>query len=499
MDTCPTDLPAYHRRAVLDRMYNYVARLITRRPFFSVRRIAGISMASSYGLMGGNAKQFSSASSPKKLWGGRFTGETDPLMERFNDSIGFDKRLWKHDIIGSCAYAKALNRAGIISKEESKKMIEGLQLVAKEWEEGKFEIKAGDEDIHTANERRLGEIIGPTAGKLHTGRSRNDQVATDVRLWLKEEIEVCRSLLVDLLRTAASRAENEIDILMPGYTHLQPAQPIRWSHWIMSHAWRWKRDLDRLDDLTKRVDIMPLGSGALAGHPFGIDRKSLAQDLNFSEISKNSLDAVSDRDFIAEFLFWGSMLSIHLSQWSEDLIIYGSSEFGYVTQSDAYSTGSSLMPQKKNPDALELLRVSTYNKDLQEDKEILFDCVDTLEACIPISTGVLSTLKPRPDKMVSGLAGEMLATDLADYLVRKGVPFRETHHIAGEAVALAEKKGCSLTDLTITDLTSLHEKFESDVESVWSMQASVEQRSAMGGTSKSAVLEQAKSLLEMIK
>jgi len=459
-----------------------------------------------------------SAEAPKKLWGGRFTGETDPLMEKFNDSIGFDKRLWKHDIDGSCAYARALSKSGIITEEECSLMIDGLKKVAQEWRNGTFEIKQGDEDIHTANERRLGEIIGKTAGKLHTGRSRNDQVATDVRLWVKEEVESMRALLVTLLHVSAKRAESEIEYLMPGYTHLQPAQPIRWSHWILSHAWRWKRDLERLDDLNKRVDKMPLGSGALAGHPFNIDREALAKDLGFSGLCMNSLDAVSDRDFIAEFLFFGTMLGIHLSQWAEDLIIYGSGEFRYVAMSDAYSTGSSLMPQKKNPDALELLRgksgrnigdligllttlkglPSTYNKDLQEDKELLFDCVDTLNACIPIATGVMSTLKPNPERMRGGLAGEMLATDLADYLVRKGVPFRETHHIAGEAVALAEDRGCDLMDLKHADLQPLHEAFEPDVESVWSMEASVECRSAIGGTSKAAVLSQAKALMAEI-
>mmetsp|Transcript_24253 Transcript_24253/g.36378 ORF Transcript_24253/g.36378 Transcript_24253/m.36378 type:complete len:491 (+) Transcript_24253:80-1552(+) len=489
-----------------------ISRFIKKRTF----ALAGASIAVSALCHQAVRRQSTSA---KKLWGGRFTGDTDPLMEKFNDSINFDKRLWKVDIEGSCAYARALCEAKIITKEEADKLTEGLQQVAKEWESGEFKIVAGDEDIHTANERRLGEIIGATAGKLHTGRSRNDQVATDVRLWMKTEISICRGMLVDLLKTAASRAENEIDILMPGYTHLQPAQPIRWSHWMMSHAWRWKRDLDRLDDLSKRVDVMPLGSGALAGHPFGLNRKLLAKDLKFSSVSPNSLDSVSDRDFIAEFLFWASMLGIHLSQWSEDLIIYGSSEYGYVTMSDAYATGSSLMPQKKNPDALELLRgksgrtlgnligllttlkglPSTYNKDLQEDKELLFDCVDTLHGCIPISTGVLSTLTPNPEKMRGGLAGEMLATDLADYLVRKGVPFRETHHVAGEAVALAEKKGCDLTELEFEDLKPLHSNFEADVVNVWSMEASVESRNAEGGTSKDAVLEQVRLLKSMLE
>ena len=306
----------------------------------------------------------------------------------------------------------------------------------------------------------------------------------------------------------AKRAEAEVDLLMPGYTHLQPAQPIRWGHWLLAHATALARDADRLSDCRRRTNVMPLGSGALAGHPFGIDRDALAKDLQFDGISANSLDAVSDRDFIVEFMFGGSLLGTHLSKLAEDLIIYSSSEFGYVKLSDAYATGSSLMPQKKNPDALELLRgksgrliggmtgllvtlkglPSTYNKDLQEDKEPLFDAADTLRDLVPITTGVISTLEPRPERMRAALAPEMLATDLADYLVRRGVPFRETHHVAGEAVQLAEERGCRLDDLKAADLKPLHEKFGDDVEDVWSFEASVESRASAGGTARESVL-----------
>lgn len=453
-----------------------------------------------------------------KLWGGRFTGATDPLMEKFNASIGFDHRLWEADIAGSKAYAVALARSGIITDAEMEELGTGLEQVAKEWADGTFVLKPGDEDIHTANERRLTEIIGATGGKLHTGRSRNDQVATDVRLWLRKEIGTLREHLAQLIGTTTERAEKEVDLLMPGYTHLQPAQPIRWSHWLLSHAWMWQRDMQRLDDLLKRVNVMPLGSGALAGHPFSIPREALAEDLGFAAVTSNSLDAVSDRDFIAEFLFWASLTMVHLSRLGEDLIIFSSREFGFVTLADAYSTGSSLMPQKKNPDALELLRgkagrvtgdltgllmtlkglPSTYNKDLQEDKEPLFDAVDTLSATLQIATGVISTLTPNPKRLRAALATEMLATDLAEYLVRKGVPFRETHHVAGAAVALAERRGTDLASLTVADLQLLHPAFTDDVVKVWDFEQSVEQRDSTGGTSRRAVLAQVSQLREWL-
>jgi argininosuccinate lyase len=450
----------------------------------------------------------------KKLWGGRFTGETDPLMEAFNASIHFDRRLWHADILGSQAYARALGKADLLAPDEVARIVDGLEAVAEEWRSGTFVIMAGDEDIHTANERRLTELIGPVAGKLHTGRSRNDQVATDLRLWLRGEIAALQSYLVQLIRVTVDRAEQEIDLLMPGYTHLQPAQPIRWSHWLLSHAWAWQRDAERLAQLTGRVNVMPLGSGALAGNPFPIDRAALAEDLGFDAVTGNSLDGVSDRDFVAEFLFWSTMTMLHLSRLAEDLIIYSSREFSFVTLADAYSTGSSLMPQKKNPDALELLRgksgrvlgnmtglmttlkglPSTYNKDLQEDKEPLFDAVDNVGSSIQIACGVISTLTPNPVFMRAALTSEMLATDLAEYLVRKGVPFRETHHIAGAAVRMAELQGIPLRELELDDLLSLHEAFEEDVFAVWDFEQSVERRTASGGTSRRAIEAQIRLL-----
>jgi argininosuccinate lyase len=319
-----------------------------------------------------------------------------------------------------------------------------------------------------------------------------------------------RAHLRQLIEVAVDRAEQEIDLLLPGYTHMQPAQPIRWSHWLLSHAAAWQRDAQRLDELAKRVNVMPLGSGALAGNPFPVDREALARDLGFGEVSPNSLDAVSDRDFIAEFLFWATLTMLHLSRVAEDLIIYGSREFGFVTLADAYSTGSSLMPQKKNPDALELLRgksgrvmggmtglmttlkglPTSYNKDLQEDKEPLFDAVDHVGAALQIATGVLSTLTTDPAAMRAALTPEMLATDMADYLVRKGVPFREAHHVTGSAVRMAELQALPLSELGLDDLRTLHSAFDEDILDVWDFERSVDARDVEGGASRRSVRAQ---------
>jgi len=366
--------------------------------------------------------------------------------------------MWKQDINGSIAYAKAIAKVGIITQEEGLLLQEGLEKVRDEWAAGTFELKAGDEDIHTANERRLTEIIGPTGGKLHTGRSRNDQVATDTRLWTVDaERDILKDIAV-LLEAGADYAEQHIDVLMAGYTHLQPAQPIRFSHWICSHLAPIMRDAQRLKELIPRANQCPLGSGALAGNAFGVDREFLAEELGFDGVTSNSLDSVCDRDFVVEFLMWSTLLLTHLSQFAEDVII--TNLLKGVDIDDAYSTGSSLMPQKKNPDALELLRGKAgialgravgftatlkglpraYNKDLQEDKVPLFQSVDTTKDCLAIATGVLVTMKPNQEKLMQALCPEMLATDLADYLVRKGVPFRETHHISGACVRLSEEQ-----------------------------------------------------------
>jgi argininosuccinate lyase len=454
-----------------------------------------------------------------KLWGGRFAGESDPKVERFTASIGFDRRLWQADIRGSIAWAQALARAGLLTEAERDQIISGLEEVAQEWETGAFVLQPSDEDIHTANERRLAEKIGAVAGKLHTGRSRNDQVATDVRLWLREHIAILRAALTDLQRVAVERAAESLDIILPGYTHLQRAQPVRFAHWLMAYFWMWQRDQERLTDLSRRLEVCPLGSSALAGTPFPIDRQALAAALGFRAASENSMDAVSDRDFIAEFLAWAALLGVHLSRLAGDLTLWTTAEFGFVELADAHATGSSIMPQKKNPDPLELARGKagrligdwaallttlkglplTYNSDLQEDKERLFDAVDTLEATLPVVAAVLAGLRLRPERMAAALSDDLLATDLADYLVRRGVPFRESHRLVGLAVRRAEALGVSLRALPLAEYQALSPAFGPDLYQVFDFERSVEQRATTGGTARAAVVEQirrARTLLE---
>ncbi|KAK5016333.1 argininosuccinate lyase, partial [Cryomyces antarcticus] len=447
-------------------------------------------------------------------------GGLDPLMVAYNESIYYDRAFYAEDIRGSIAWARANKNSGLLTEDEFSAIEKGFTQVHQEWQSNTFDIKPGvDEDIHTANERRLGEIIGTgIAGKLHTGRSRNEQVATDMRLWLREQLKQIEGYLVDLLKVVAARAEQDIEHVMPGYTHLQKAQPIRWSHWMLSYGLAFATDLQRLREVVKRVNRSPLGCGALAGNPFNIDRDAMAKELGFDELIYNSMAGVADRDFVVETMQWGSMLMLHMSRWAEDLIIYSSGEFCFVKLADAYSTGSSLMPQKKNPDSLELLRgksgrafgqmaglmmtikgiPSTYNKDLQESVEPLLNHVKTVGDSIQIATGVLSTLVIQPQKMLAALTPDMLATDLADYLVRKGVPFRETHHISGRVVALAENEGTPMDKLTFEQLQGIDKRFEKDIEETFNYQKSVEMRSAKGGTSKSSVEEQIRVLKEML-
>lgn len=444
-------------------------------------------------------------------------------------------RMWAQDLKGSMAYAKGITKIGIITEEEGAQLQEGLDKVYQEWADGTFEIKPGDEDIHTANERRLTELMGPVGGKLHTGRSRNDQVATDTRLWLVDAERDILKDLAGLLGACAEYAREHMDILMAGYTHLQPAQPIRFSHWLLSHLSPIMRDTQRLTEIIPRTNQCPLGSGALAGNAFGVDREFLAAELGFDGVTPNSLDSVCDRDFVVEFLMWSTLLLTHFSQFAEDVIV--TNLLKGVDVDDAYATGSSLMPQKKNPDALEILRGKAgvalgravgftatlkglpraYNKDLQEDKIPLFQAVDTVKDCIAITTGVILTMKPNPEMLLKALCPEMLATDLADYLVRKGVPFRETHHIryvfegvcfpveihattntfgrdschySGACVRLAEEQSVSIDTLTLEQLQAIDARFEEDVMQVWDYEASVERKSSIGGTSRKSVLKQ---------
>uniref|UniRef100_A0A8C1X1U9 Arginosuccinase n=1 Tax=Cyprinus carpio TaxID=7962 RepID=A0A8C1X1U9_CYPCA len=441
------------------------------------------------------------SSEGNKLWGGRFVGNADPILEKFNASISYDQRLWEADIKGSKAYVKALQKAGLVTQNEMEQILTGLDKVFDEWSKGEFKIKPGDEDIHTkifyhqCSCLLLKEFIGDPAGKLHTGRSRNDQVATDMRLWLRDAINTLKELALQLISTMVERAAVEIEILCPGYTEgpaMQRAQPIRWSHWILSHAVALSRDAERLEDIRKHVNVMPLGRLFLCIYNF----KRILLGLL-------SMDATGQRDFVAEFLFWASMCLTHLSKMAEDLILYSTKEFSFITLTDAYSTGSSLMPQKKNADSLELIRSkagrvfgrcagflmtlkglpSTYNKDLQEDKEAMFDTYDTVHAVLQVATGVISTL-------MRALSPDMLATDLAYHLVRKGMPFREAHSCAGKAVYIAESKNIHLSQITVEDLQTVSPLFDKDVSSVWDYNRSVEQYSAPGGTARSSVTAQ---------
>ncbi len=451
-----------------------------------------------------------------KMWGGRFEKATDAQLEAFNASIDFDQRLCVVDVVGSLAYAEALERAGALTADEREALVDGLEQVLMEFRTGAFVFQQADEDIHTAVERRLYELKGDVAGKLHTGRSRNDQVATDVRLYVLQKVAELRDLLQHLQTALVDRAEAHLDVMMPGYTHLQPAQPILFSHWLMSFFWMLQRDVTRLDDLEDRVSVLPLGSAALAGNTFGIDRASLAEALGFETVSQNSLDAVADRDFIAELLFWAALLQTHLSRLAEDLIIYASAEFGFVELDDAFSTGSSIMPQKKNPDPLELARGKTgrmvgnlvgvltmlkglpsaYDKDLQEDKEPLFDAVDTLEIELPVLAGVIETLRLNPDRMKSALGDSLLATDLADYLVRRGVPFRESHRIVGQVVRAALAQQCEIGELSLETYAQISSHFDPDfgrdVEDIFDLRRAVERRDVVGGTATASVRSQIK-------
>ena len=404
--------------------------------------------------------------------------------------------LYAEDIEGSMVYARALAEAGVISADEATTIVKGLRQVMQEFDSDSFELAEGDEDIHTAVERRLIEIVGDVGGKLHTGRSRNDQVATDFRLWTMRAADRLLEELRQLQAEIVSVAEGHTETVMPGYTHLQPAQPITAAHWLMSFFWMLERDLDRLQGSRARMAICPLGSGALAGSPFAIDRQQIASALGFDRPSENSLDAVSDRDFVADMLYVISVCAVHLSHLAEDILIYSNAAFGFITLDDRYSTGSSLMPQKRNADPMELMRGKTgrlignltgflttlkglpsgYNKDLQEDKEALFDALETIHQLLPVVTATVSNLKINAEAMEWALTDDMLATDLADYLVRKGMPFRQSHHIVGEVVRAAAERGETLSQLPQSALKRISTYFGDDVADVFDFRRSIKQR-----------------------
>jgi argininosuccinate lyase len=437
------------------------------------------------------------------LWGGAFSQTTDDAVRKLNDSLRFDWRLYDVDITGSTAWAEALTEAGVLTQADCDALVAGLEQVRAEFAAGKFVPAPGDEDVHTAVERRLTEIAGDVGRKLHTGRSRNDQVATDVLLWLLDASAPLQARIRDLAAALFAQAERHPDALMPGYTHFQPAQTVTAAHWWLSHFWAMARDLERFETLAESWRAAcPLGSGALAGTPYAIDRQRLSRRLGFRGASLNSLDAVANRDHAAEFLFAAALLGTHLSRLAEDLIIFANPALGFVGLDERYSTGSSLMPQKRNPDPLELARgkagrlighlagllstlkglPSGYNKDLQEDKEPLFDAFDTLMALLPPLTGLIDTLTLYPDRMRAALSESMLATDLADYLVARGIPFREAHRLAGRVVRLAESKGVQLSDLTLDDYRTISDTFQADVQTVFDFDAAVARRKIIGGT-----------------
>uniref|UniRef100_A0A670K9P9 Argininosuccinate lyase n=1 Tax=Podarcis muralis TaxID=64176 RepID=A0A670K9P9_PODMU len=427
-------------------------------------------------------------------------------MEKLNSSIEVDHRLAEVDVRSSIAYAKALEKAGILSKAEVEKIISGLEKISEEISKGTLVITKTDEDIHTTIERRLKELIGDVAGKLHTGRSRNDQVVTDLRLLMKSSITVLSGHLQQLIRTLVERASAEIEVILPGYTHLQRAQPIRWSHLLLSHAVALTRDSERLSEVKKRIDVLPLGSGALAGNPLGLDRELIRKgECLMDSILVPCLRATNEISFPlifsppVEFLSTSSLLMIHLSKLAEDLILFATKEFGFITLSDAFCTGSSLMPQKKNPDSLELIRSKTGRVIGREDKEAVIDVIDTLSAVLQVTTGVISTLQINKETMEKALSPDMLATDLANLLVRKGMPFRQAHTAVGKAVHLAETKGVTLNHLSPEDLKSITPMLGGDISQVFNQQSSVEQYTSPGGTAKSSVSTQIEQLKELLK
>lgn len=444
----------------------------------------------------------------KKLWGGRFAGDVSSLMEDFHSSISFDKRLYRQDIAGSLAHAQMLTEQNIISPEEGLLIAEGLTGLLADIEAGKVDFDPGAEDIHMNIEQLLTARIGPAGKKLHTARSRNDQVAVDLRLFLKDEMEAVEGLLTELLTTLMDLAEQHLQTVMPGYTHVQRAQPVTLAHHLMAYAAMFARDVDRLRDAYKRVDICPLGAGALAGTTFATDPLSVARNLGFSQVALNSMDAVSDRDFVIEFCSVAALIMMHLSRLSEEIVLWSSAEYGFIELSDAFSTGSSIMPQKKNPDAAELVRGKTgrvygdlmavltqmkglplaYNKDMQEDKEALFDAVDTVRGCLMVMSPMLGSMKIRKDRMAEAAAGGYTnATDLADYLAARGVPFRDAHEAVGKAVLYAIGQGKSLAELTREEYREINAAIGPDVYEYISIARCVSARRHLGGPAPDSV------------
>ncbi len=453
----------------------------------------------------------------EKPWSGRFKERTDRLVESFTESLSFDRRLYRHDIEGSIAHARMLAKVGLISDEEMRRIVEGLEEIKGEIEEGTFPFSTSFEDIHMNIERRLVEKIGEAGEKLHTGRSRNDQIALDLRLYLRDEIGRILSLLRELEKALLHQAEQNMDAILPGYTHLQRAQPVSLAHHLLAYMDMFRRDEERYRDCLKRVNRMPLGSGALAGSTLPLDRRYVAELLNFPEIVENSMDAVSDRDFCIEFVSTSSILMMHLSRLGEELILWSTEEFGFLELPDAFTTGSSMMPQKKNPDVAELIRGKagriygnllclltimkalplTYNRDMQEDKPPLFDTVDTITACLSILPPMLHRARFNRERMKEATErGFLEATDIAEYLVMKGLPFRRAHHVVGSIVSYCLEKGKTFKDLSLKEWRSFSPLFEEDVLSVVDVEGALDRRKVEGGGGREDIRRRIERLKE---
>lgn len=450
--------------------------------------------------------------SANKMWGGRFEQKPSSLMQEINQSITFDKKLYKQDIRGSIAHAVMLAKVGIIAANEAKKITDGLKKIEKEIESGQFEFKIELEDIHMNIESRLQEIIGDVAGKLHTARSRNDQVALDFRLFVRDEVDEVARLLADLQKNLVKKAEENFDVILPGFTHLQVAQPVLFSHHLLAYFEMLKRDVSRLADLRVRLNECPLGAGALAGTSFSIDREFVAKQLGFARPTQNSMDSVSDRDFVLEFLFCLSLTATHLSRLAEEIVIWMSKGFEFVKLSDAFTSGSSMMPQKKNPDAAELVRgktgrifgalfallttmkglTLTYSKDMQEDKEPLFDALESSKLCLRAMAGMVADLQVNRAAMLKmARSGYSTATDLADWLVKNlKIPFRQAHHITGKIVKIAEEKGVELCDLKLAELQKIEPKITAKIFEILAVENSIASRTSIGGTAQTEVKKQ---------
>ncbi len=444
----------------------------------------------------------------KSLWGGRFEKSTDEMINEFQASINFDKRMYREDIEGSTAHAKMLAKCGIISEEDSEKIIAGLQKILKRIEDGEFKFSVDLEDIHMNIEKALTDDIGEAGGRLHTARSRNDQVALDTHLYVRRQVREIQKLIIELQTELIKAAEKNSEVIMPGYTHLQRAQPILFAHHLLAYFSMLQRDFSRFAGVYERADIMPLGAGALAGTTFPIDRNFVAEELNFEAIYSNSLDAVSDRDYILEFLSAASILMVHLSRLSEEIILWVSREFSFVELDDAHCTGSSMMPQKKNPDVPELVRGKSgrvighlvallttvkalplaYNKDLQEDKEGIFDAIDTIKFSLSVYSQIIAGMKVRAENMRRAVEEDFSnATDLADYLVKKGIPFREAHAISGKLVHYCIDRGVFLKNLSIDEFKKFSEVFAEDIYEAIKPETCVKNRNSLGGTSYTQV------------